>query len=178
MQKCQNLEDTEAISTRAVKKLSEKQRLIKEQAQLIKEKEKESKAILETVENLKEKSPSVIPSATPSAVPSTFPSKNPRFLPTLVPSSIPYGGGEVVVVGCRGCFRHLLFLPRRIFSVNGVVVVPPFPSLPLLLSLLPSSSSSFPILRPSPPRPCTYSSSSLTHPVYILLISRAHPCID
>ena len=30
------LEDTEALSTRAVKKLSEKQRLIQEQAQLIK----------------------------------------------------------------------------------------------------------------------------------------------
>ena len=34
------LEDTEALSTRAMKKLSEKQRLIQEQAQLIKEKEK------------------------------------------------------------------------------------------------------------------------------------------
>ena len=55
MQKCQNLEDTEAISTRAVKKLSDKQRLIQEQEQLIKVKEKESKVILETVENLKEK---------------------------------------------------------------------------------------------------------------------------
>ena len=46
------LEDTEALSTRAMKKLSKKQRLIQEQAQLIK-KEKESKVILEAVENLK-----------------------------------------------------------------------------------------------------------------------------
>ena len=49
------LEDTEALSTRAMKKISEKQRLIQEQAQLIKEKGKESKVILEAVENLKEK---------------------------------------------------------------------------------------------------------------------------
>ena len=49
------LVDTEALLTRAVKMLSEKQRLIQEQAQLIKEKEKESKVILEAVENLKEK---------------------------------------------------------------------------------------------------------------------------
>ena len=35
--------------------MSDKQRLIQEQAQLIKEKEKESKVILEAVENLKEK---------------------------------------------------------------------------------------------------------------------------
>ena len=48
------LEDTEALSTRAMKKLSEKQRLIQEQAQLIKEKEKKSKVILKAVENLKE----------------------------------------------------------------------------------------------------------------------------
>ena len=47
------LEDTEALSTRALKMLSENQRLIKEQAELIKEKEKESKVILEAVENLK-----------------------------------------------------------------------------------------------------------------------------
>ena len=38
-----------------MKKLSEKQRLIQDKAQLIKEKEKESKAILEAVENLKDK---------------------------------------------------------------------------------------------------------------------------
>ena len=47
------LEDNEALSTRAVKKLSEKQRLIQEQSQLQKEKEKESKVILEAIENLK-----------------------------------------------------------------------------------------------------------------------------
>ena len=51
------LEDTEALSTRTVKNLSEKQRLIQEQAQLIKEKEKESKVILEAIENLTEKQP-------------------------------------------------------------------------------------------------------------------------
>ena len=49
------LEDTEALSTRAMKKLSENQKIIQEQAQLIKEKGKDSKVILETVENLKEK---------------------------------------------------------------------------------------------------------------------------
>ena len=38
-----------------MEKLSEKQGLIQDQAQLIKEKEKESKVILEAVENLKEK---------------------------------------------------------------------------------------------------------------------------
>ena len=36
------LKEYEALSTRAMKKLSEKQRIIKEQAKLIKEKEKES----------------------------------------------------------------------------------------------------------------------------------------
>ena len=40
---------------KTMKKLSENQILIQEQAQLIKEKEKESKVILEAVENLKEK---------------------------------------------------------------------------------------------------------------------------
>ena len=49
------LDYTEALSTRAVKKLSEKQRLIQNKAQLIKEKEKESKVILEAAENLIEK---------------------------------------------------------------------------------------------------------------------------
>ena len=49
------LEDTEALSTKAMKRLSKKQRLIQELAQMIKEKEKESKVILEAVENLKEK---------------------------------------------------------------------------------------------------------------------------
>ena len=43
------LEVTEALSTRAMKKLSEKQRLIQEQEQLIKVKENESKVILEAV---------------------------------------------------------------------------------------------------------------------------------
>ena len=47
------LEDTEALSTRVMKNLSKKQRLIQEKAPLIKEKEKESKVILEAVENLK-----------------------------------------------------------------------------------------------------------------------------
>ena len=49
------LEDTEALSTRAMKKLSEMQRPMQEQARLIKENENESKVILEAVENLKEK---------------------------------------------------------------------------------------------------------------------------
>ena len=51
------LGDTEALSTRTMKKLNGKHRLIQEQAQMIKEKEKEkeSKVILEAVENLKEK---------------------------------------------------------------------------------------------------------------------------
>ena len=48
-------EDNEALSTRSMKRLGEKQRLIQEQEQLITEKEKESKVILEAVENLKEK---------------------------------------------------------------------------------------------------------------------------
>ena len=48
------LEDTEALSTGAMKKLSKNQRLIQQQAQLIK-KEKKSKVVLEAVENLKEK---------------------------------------------------------------------------------------------------------------------------
>ena len=38
------LEETEAASSRAMKKLSEKQKIIQEQAQLIKGKEKESSA--------------------------------------------------------------------------------------------------------------------------------------
>ena len=50
MQKCQKrLEGTEALSTISMKNLSEKQRLIQEQEQLIKVKEKESKVILEAV---------------------------------------------------------------------------------------------------------------------------------
>ena len=43
------LEGTEALSTRAMKELSKKQGLIQEQAQMIKEKEKKSKVILEAV---------------------------------------------------------------------------------------------------------------------------------
>ena len=49
------LEDTEALLTRSMKNLSKKQTLIQEQEKLRKEKEKESKVILEAVENLKEK---------------------------------------------------------------------------------------------------------------------------
>ena len=44
-----SLEEYGVLSTRAMKKLSEKQRLIQEQEQLIKEKEKESKVILKAV---------------------------------------------------------------------------------------------------------------------------------
>ena len=56
------LKESEALSTRAMKKLSEKQRIIQEQSKLIKEKEKESstdgpsskdKEILEAQEKLK-----------------------------------------------------------------------------------------------------------------------------
>ena len=46
------LEKTESASSRAMKKLSEKQKIIQEQAQLIKEKEKESSA---EVRNAKDK---------------------------------------------------------------------------------------------------------------------------
>ena len=53
----QRLEDTEALSTRAMKRFCKKKALMQEQAQLIKEKEKERKVILEAVENLKEKQP-------------------------------------------------------------------------------------------------------------------------
>ena len=49
------LEDTEDLSTGAMKKLSKNQGLIQDQSRLIKEEEKESKVILEAVENLKEK---------------------------------------------------------------------------------------------------------------------------
>ena len=48
------LEDTEALSTRAMKKLSEKQKIIQEQAKLMKEKEKDSTKLLATAENLHE----------------------------------------------------------------------------------------------------------------------------
>ena len=45
------LKDNEALSTNAMKKLSEKQKIIKEQAKLIKEKEKDSTKHLEAAEN-------------------------------------------------------------------------------------------------------------------------------
>ena len=59
------LKESEALSTRAMKKLSEKQIIIQDQAELIKEKEKESstdatnakdKAVLEAAEKLQQKS--------------------------------------------------------------------------------------------------------------------------
>ena len=46
------LKDNEALSTRAMKKLSEKQKIIQEQAKLIKEKEKDSTKLLAAAENL------------------------------------------------------------------------------------------------------------------------------
>ena len=46
------LKDNEALSTRAMKKLSEKQKIIQEQKKLIKEKEKDSTERLEAAENL------------------------------------------------------------------------------------------------------------------------------
>ena len=58
------LKESEALSIRAMKKLSEKQRIFQEQAKLIKEKEKESindatsakdKAILAAAEKLEQK---------------------------------------------------------------------------------------------------------------------------
>ena len=48
------LKDNEALSTRAMKKLSEKQKIIQEQAKLIKGKEKDSTKLLEAAENLHE----------------------------------------------------------------------------------------------------------------------------
>ena len=45
------LKDNEALSTNAMKKLSEKQKIIQEQAKLIKEKEKDSTTILAAAEN-------------------------------------------------------------------------------------------------------------------------------
>ena len=48
------LKDNEALSTRAMKKLSEKQKIIQEKAKLIKEKEKDSTEILADAENLHE----------------------------------------------------------------------------------------------------------------------------
>ena len=46
------LKDNEALSTRAMKKLSEKQKIIQDQAKLIKEKEKDSTKLLAAAENL------------------------------------------------------------------------------------------------------------------------------
>ena len=46
--------DNEALSTRAMKKLSEKQKIIQEQANLIKDKEKDNTKLLATAENLHE----------------------------------------------------------------------------------------------------------------------------
>ena len=48
------LKDNEALSTRAMKKLSEKQKIIQEQAKLIKEKEKDRTKLLAAAENLHE----------------------------------------------------------------------------------------------------------------------------
>ena len=48
------LKDNEALSTRAMKILGEKQKTIQEQANLIKEKEKESTKLLAAAENLHE----------------------------------------------------------------------------------------------------------------------------
>ena len=48
------LKDNEALSTRAMKKLSEKQKIIQEQAKLIKEKEKDSTKLLSDAEKLHE----------------------------------------------------------------------------------------------------------------------------
>ena len=48
------LKDNEALSTRAMKRLSEKQIIIQEQAKLIKEKEKDSTELLSAAENLHE----------------------------------------------------------------------------------------------------------------------------
>ena len=48
------LKDNEVPSTRAMKKLSEKQKIIQEQAKLIKEKEKNSTKLLDAAENLHE----------------------------------------------------------------------------------------------------------------------------
>ena len=45
---------SKALSTRAIKKLSKKQRLIQDQAKLIKEKEKDSTKLLAAAENLHE----------------------------------------------------------------------------------------------------------------------------
>ena len=48
------LKDNEALSTRSMEKLSEKQKIIQEQANIIKEKEKDSTKLLAAAENLHE----------------------------------------------------------------------------------------------------------------------------
>ena len=48
------LEEWGVLSTREIKKLSEKQKQFQDQSRVILEKEKESKVILEAVENLKD----------------------------------------------------------------------------------------------------------------------------
>ena len=48
------LKDNEELSTRAIEKLSEKQKIIQEQAKLIKENEKDSTILLAAAENLHE----------------------------------------------------------------------------------------------------------------------------
>ena len=50
----ERLKDNEALSTRAMKNLSEKQKIIQEQAKLIKEKERDSTKRLADAENLHE----------------------------------------------------------------------------------------------------------------------------
>ena len=48
------LKDNEALSTRTIKKLSEKQKIIQDQGKLIKEKEKDSTKLLAAAEKLHE----------------------------------------------------------------------------------------------------------------------------
>ena len=54
MQRLRRLEESGVLSTRAMKKLSEKQKLIQEQSRVIVEKEKESKENMSAVNVLKE----------------------------------------------------------------------------------------------------------------------------
>ena len=50
----ERLKENEALSTRAMKKLIQKQKIIQEQANIIKEKEKDSTKLLAAAENLHE----------------------------------------------------------------------------------------------------------------------------
>ena len=50
----QRLEESEALSTKAMNELSEKEKIIQDQAKLIKEKEKDSTKLLAAAENLHE----------------------------------------------------------------------------------------------------------------------------